>query len=170
MRSDSGEIRARNPAGFPNGLNLGYEGKITPRFSPEHLEGWSWDSTGWRKSGILEENHPLKTQHGNHSLSFSFKLVLPLVRKPASRLLTENKNDIIQYNLPLFESPENFEPSSGCCWNFWYFKGLKRIKDTCFHSCTRRMVENKYIRGFALVLEKYGSKCNVSTKVGRKKT
>lgn len=52
--------------------------------------------------------------------------------------------------------------------NFWYLKRLKRIKDICFHSCTRRMVGNKYSGGFALILEKYESKCNVAMKVGRK--
>ena len=37
----SGERRARNPAGFPNGLDEGDEGTRTPRFSPELLEGYS---------------------------------------------------------------------------------------------------------------------------------
>ena len=32
----------------------------------------------------------------------------------------------------------------------------------------KRMVKNKYSGEFALILEKYESKCNVATKVGRK--
>ena len=48
------------------------------------------------------------------------------------------------------------------------FNISKGYKESKTHIFTRRMLENKCSRGFALVLEKYGSKCNVAMKVGRK--
>lgn len=45
MRSDLGEMRKRDPAGFPNGLDMGHERKkaarLPLRFSPEQMEGWT---------------------------------------------------------------------------------------------------------------------------------
>lgn len=120
VRAGAGEIRKRNPFLFLMERTWGTEKERREQNeNPKIFTG-----TPGRvqlKQGRLADDRalrgklPCETLRGNRSC-LSFERALPLyVSKPACGLSSDNKNDIIQYNLPFSEPPQNFESNPGCC-------------------------------------------------------